>query len=99
MLACQTSAMRIRRHNGLQMPAQGSTKGTDPNDRPLRLQVILFLIVVVSFALRVAALAYYGIPGAINSEGAEYARIAENLRNGVGYVGIATPGPEVNFPP
>jgi 4-amino-4-deoxy-L-arabinose transferase-like glycosyltransferase len=91
--------MRIRRHNGLQMPAQGSTKGTDPNDRPLRLQVILFLIVVVSFALRVAALAYYGIPGAINSEGAEYARIAENLRNGVGYVGIATPGPEVNFPP
>lgn len=37
--------------------------------------------------------------GAIESEGAEYARIAQNLRNGVGYVGIATPGPEIMFPP
>jgi 4-amino-4-deoxy-L-arabinose transferase-like glycosyltransferase len=27
------------------------------------------------------------------------ARIAENLRNGVGYVGIATPGAQLNFPP
>ena len=37
--------------------------------------------------------------GAIESEGAEYARIAENLRKGVGYVGIVTPGPELMFPP
>jgi len=33
------------------------------------------------------------------AEGAEYARIAENLRKGGGYVGLITPGPEVMFPP
>jgi hypothetical protein len=37
--------------------------------------------------------------GAIEPEGAEYARIAENLRDGIGYVGIAAPGPEVMHPP
>jgi 4-amino-4-deoxy-L-arabinose transferase-like glycosyltransferase len=63
-----------------------------------RLWVLLSLIVIASFAVRVAALAYLRT-GAIENEGAEYARIAQNLRNGVGYVGIAVPGPEVNFPP
>lgn len=58
----------------------------------------LSIIVVASFAVRVAALKVWGT-GAIESEGAEYARIAENLRNGVGYVGIVTPGPELMFPP
>jgi len=62
------------------------------------LWVLLTLIVAASFAVRVAALAYWRT-GAIESEGAEYARLAENLRNGVGYVGIAVSGPEVNFPP
>jgi 4-amino-4-deoxy-L-arabinose transferase-like glycosyltransferase len=70
----------------------------DVNDRHLRLSMILCLIVAAGFAVRAAALAHYGA-WAINSGGAEYARIAENLRNGVGYVGLATPGPEVNFPP
>lgn len=70
----------------------------DVNDQQLRLRTILCLILAVGFAVRVAALVHYGT-GAIESEGAEYARIAENLRNGVGYVGLATPGPEVNFPP
>jgi 4-amino-4-deoxy-L-arabinose transferase-like glycosyltransferase len=37
--------------------------------------------------------------GAIELEGAEYARIAQNVRDGMGYVGIATAGPEVMFPP
>jgi 4-amino-4-deoxy-L-arabinose transferase-like glycosyltransferase len=37
--------------------------------------------------------------GSIDSEGAEYARIAENLLNGNGYVGIAIPGTELMFPP
>jgi 4-amino-4-deoxy-L-arabinose transferase-like glycosyltransferase len=59
---------------------------------------MLALIVAASLAVRVAASVYWR-PGAIESEGAEYARIAENLRHGVGYVGLATPGPEVNFPP
>jgi 4-amino-4-deoxy-L-arabinose transferase-like glycosyltransferase len=60
--------------------------------------VALSLLVVASFALRVAAIKIWGT-GAIEPDGAQYARIAENLRKGVGYVGIATPGPELNFPP
>src|SRR5215510_16566068 len=37
--------------------------------------------------------------GAIDTEGAEYARIAENLLSGHGYAGIATPGTELMLPP
>lgn len=59
---------------------------------------VLSVIVAISFVVRLAALIFWGT-GAIETEGAEYARIAENLRNGVGYVGIATPGPELMFPP
>ncbi len=60
--------------------------------------MLLALMVAASFAVRVAALAYWRT-GAIESEGAEYARIAENIRHGAGYVGLATPGPQLNFPP
>jgi 4-amino-4-deoxy-L-arabinose transferase-like glycosyltransferase len=58
----------------------------------------LSLIVAASFAVRVVALKTWGT-GAINSDGAEYVTIAENLRKGVGYVGIVTPGLELNTPP
>src|SRR5207244_2358217 len=68
------------------------------NDRPYRLWILLTLLLAASFALRVAAWAYWQT-GAIESEGAEYARIAANLRNGVGYVGIVTPGAQLNFNP
>jgi 4-amino-4-deoxy-L-arabinose transferase-like glycosyltransferase len=44
------------------------------------------------------AWAFWGT-GAIESDGAEYGRIAENLRKGIGYVGIVTPGRELNFSP
>jgi 4-amino-4-deoxy-L-arabinose transferase-like glycosyltransferase len=54
-------------------------------------------LVLVGFALRLAWAMWF--TGAIELEGAEYARIAQNLRSGVGYVGIATPGQEVLFPP
>jgi hypothetical protein len=37
--------------------------------------------------------------GSIGEEGTEYARIAQNLRDGIGYVGMATPGPELLQPP
>src|SRR5437773_2022235 len=70
----------------------------DMNKRPDRLWLSLTLLVAASFAVRVAALAYWGT-GAIESEGAEYARIAENLRNGIGYVGLVTPGAQLNFNP
>jgi len=60
--------------------------------------LIICLIVFASLAVRVAALAYWGT-GAIDSEGSEYARIAQNLRNGTGYVGMTSPGLEIVFPP
>jgi 4-amino-4-deoxy-L-arabinose transferase-like glycosyltransferase len=72
--------------------------GEDMTKRPDRLWLPLTLLVAASFAVRVAALAYWGT-GAIESEGAEYARIAENLRNGMGYVGLVTPGAQLNFNP
>jgi 4-amino-4-deoxy-L-arabinose transferase-like glycosyltransferase len=56
------------------------------------------LIVLVSFAVRAVALLHWG-RGPIETEGTEYARIAENLRHGVGYVGMVTSGPELMFPP
>jgi 4-amino-4-deoxy-L-arabinose transferase-like glycosyltransferase len=55
-------------------------------------------MVFASLAVRVAAWAYWQT-SAIESEGAEYARLAENLRNGVGYVGLVTPGAQLNFNP
>ena len=62
-------------------------------------RIQLSLIVAAAFAVRVAAALIFWRPGAIAGEGAEYARIAENLRHGLGYVGIVTPGPELMFPP
>lgn len=60
--------------------------------------VVLALIVAAGFAIRLAAWAHWGT-GTIESEGAEYARIAENLRNGFGFVGLVSSGPEVLFNP
>jgi len=60
--------------------------------------LVLGLILTASFAVRLAALKVWGT-GSIESDGAEYARIAENLRKGVGYVGITTPGRELNYSP
>ena len=68
------------------------------NNRPRRLWLLLAIIVAAGFAIRLAAWSYWQT-GAIESEGAEYARIAENLLNGVGYVGMAHPGAQLNFNP
>lgn len=68
------------------------------SDRPNYLWVLLALVVLASFAVRVAAWVHWQT-GAIESEGAEYARIAENLRSGIGYVGLVTPGSELTFNP
>lgn len=56
------------------------------------------MLLVASFAVRLAAWAYWGT-GTIESEGAEYCKLAQNLRNGVGYVGLASPGAQVLFNP
>jgi 4-amino-4-deoxy-L-arabinose transferase-like glycosyltransferase len=78
--------------------AKSSDPGTTLRQSPRRLGVWLTLLVLLSFAVRIAAWAYWGT-GTIESEGAEYARIAENLRHGVGYVGLVTPGAQLNFNP
>jgi 4-amino-4-deoxy-L-arabinose transferase-like glycosyltransferase len=58
----------------------------------------LIFLIAASFTIRIIAWAYLGT-GTIESEGAEYAKIAENLRSGNGYVGLVFPGPQVMFPP
>ena len=60
--------------------------------------ILLIAIVLAGAALRAGAWHHWRT-GAIESEGAEYARIAENLREGRGYVGISTPGTQLTFPP
>ena len=57
----------------------------------------LAAILVAGFVLRLATVVSF--QGAIDPEGSEYARIAENLLAGNGYVGIATPGTQLMFPP
>ena len=73
-------------------------EGKGISGRRPRLWMMLGLIVAFALAVRVAAWAHWGT-GAIESEGAEYTRIAENLRKGVGYVGIVSPGPQLVFNP
>jgi Dolichyl-phosphate-mannose-protein mannosyltransferase len=68
------------------------------NARRRRSWLLLSLVVAISFAIRLVALAYWQA-GAIQPEGSEYARIAENLRNGAGYVGGAYPGAQLIFNP
>jgi 4-amino-4-deoxy-L-arabinose transferase-like glycosyltransferase len=57
----------------------------------------LAIVVVAALALR--ALGAFWFRGMIDGEGAEYGRLAENLLAGAGYVGIATPGDQLFFPP
>lgn len=60
-------------------------------------QQALLLIVIVGLALR--AICAFWFRGMIDGEGAEYGRLAQNLLAGRGYVGIATPGDQLFFPP
>jgi 4-amino-4-deoxy-L-arabinose transferase-like glycosyltransferase len=60
--------------------------------------LLLAGILVISFVVRVAAWEYWGT-GPIEVEGSDYTRIAENLRWGVGYVGMSSPGTNLLFPP
>ena len=59
--------------------------------------ILLLAILLVALVLRLGWLTSF--TEAINGEGAEYARIAENLAAGRGYVGIATEGRELMLPP
>ena len=58
---------------------------------------VLSFLVLLALALRLSSLMLF--TGSIDWEGAEYARLAENLRAGIGYVGIDLPGKNLMFPP
>src|SRR5262245_13693039 len=60
---------------------------------------LLLTILLVALCLRLAWLVFITNGIAINGEGAEYARIAQNLVQGKGYMGIATEGRELMHPP
>jgi hypothetical protein len=57
------------------------------------------LLAIFTLALAVRLLATMLFTGLIDPEGAEYARIAQNLLQGNGYSGIAEPGTQLFFPP
>jgi 4-amino-4-deoxy-L-arabinose transferase-like glycosyltransferase len=68
-----------------------------PTVDALRIDRPIVAIWFFSFAIRGACAIWFS--GIIDHEGAEYARIAQNLLAGVGYVGMATPGEQLWFPP
>jgi 4-amino-4-deoxy-L-arabinose transferase-like glycosyltransferase len=66
-------------------------------DSQERTRLLLLLIVLSALAVRTFCVVFFS--GEMNSEGTEYARIAQNLLAGNGYVGMATPGTQLFFPP
>src|SRR5262245_60548334 len=73
-----------------------SASPTTPIDTPAK-RWLLPAAVLVALITRIAWAAAHGLT--IEQEGAEYARIAENLLAGKGYVGIFDNGVQLNFPP
>jgi len=71
--------------------------GSRNSKRGFKISILLTGIVALGACLRIIAMIFF--TGAIDTEGAVYARIAENLFLGKGYVSIATPGLELTFPP
>jgi 4-amino-4-deoxy-L-arabinose transferase-like glycosyltransferase len=57
------------------------------------------LLAIFAMALILRAVCAILFSGEIDPEGAEYGRIAENIRKGMGYRGIATEGVQLFFPP
>jgi len=65
--------------------------------RRMRVDLPLIAIVVIAFVVRIGWMVV--LTGTIDTEGAEYVRIAQNVLAGRGYVGIVMPGTELMFPP
>ena len=59
--------------------------------------IALILILVLAFVVRLSWMIFF--THTIESEGVEYAQIARNLLAGNGYVGMATQGSQLTFPP
>jgi hypothetical protein len=62
-----------------------------------RTGLLLLLIVVSALFIRASCAVLF--TGEMDAEGVEYTRIAQDLIAGKGYVGIATPGTQLFFPP
>jgi len=62
-----------------------------------RTGLLLLLIVVSALFIRASCAVLFA--GEMDAEGVEYTRIAQDLIAGKGYVGIATPGTQLFFPP
>jgi 4-amino-4-deoxy-L-arabinose transferase-like glycosyltransferase len=60
-------------------------------------RTLIAVAVIVAALLRIAWAVRHGL--AIDQDGAEYARIAQNLLAGRGYVGIFDRGPQLNYAP
>jgi len=83
--------MALARGDSITPQSQTARSSIDRADRTL-----LVAILLVALVLRLVVMLRMGT---IDTEGAEYARIAENIRAGNGYCGIETPGKNLIFPP
>ena len=85
------------KQRGAQAPRQYLSLATEDLKQSLRYHEPLLLIILLALLVRV--LWAWLFVGPIHTEGAEYASIAQNLIAGKGYVGLATEGKELMFPP
>jgi 4-amino-4-deoxy-L-arabinose transferase-like glycosyltransferase len=66
---------------------------------PLTLTTVQLLVAIALLSFTLRALCAIFFRTMIDTEGAEYGTLARNLLAGAGYVGIATPGEQLFFPP
>jgi 4-amino-4-deoxy-L-arabinose transferase-like glycosyltransferase len=75
-----------------------SFEGAEPiGEKTVGSYFTFWAILLSALGLRLFCMSF--LTGAIGTEGTEYARMAENLLAGKGYVGISTKGTEFMFPP
>ena len=83
-------------HNVLPALALGADRTYQVSKYQSALQKLIPFLAIGLFIRAVCSILFSGM---IDGEGAEYVRIAENVLRGIGYIGIATPGPQLFFPP
>jgi len=91
------SSLADEKQRGAQAPRKYLSLANADLKQSLRYHVPLLLIILLALLVRLVWASLFA--GPINTEGAEYASIAQNLIAGKGYVGLATEGEELMFPP
>ena len=81
----------------METPSDYAIGGTRATVLPWSSNTLLAVAVFVAALVRIAWAYGHGL--SLEQEGVEYVRIAENLLNGRGYVGIFNNGTQLNFPP